>query len=142
MKTSALTWFIVLTVASCGSVQQINKIDDHFYSDLASENNRIAGTLYFDVFSKNLDTLSYEYYVSYLEKNEAPSAKGLGQIVRKANNHYFETRKAAFLVLLYYKDARRIVGDNSGTAFIDTVIQLNPSDSIPSLRKIASRMRF
>jgi hypothetical protein len=91
---------------------------------------------------KDLDTLSYEYYMKCLEKKGAASARGHVRLIQTANDHYFKTRNAAILVLLCYRGTRRIVGDNSGNAFIDTVIQLNPSDSIPSLGVTVWKMRF
>jgi hypothetical protein len=142
MKTGSVNWIFVFVMASCGFVQEINKIDDHFFSDLRMEDRRVAAEMRLEVFGGNLDTLTYDYFVSYLERNEASSAKGLARAIKKADTHFFKTRKDAFLMLLYFKDARTIVGDNSWTSRLDTVIRLNDTDSIPSLAHIADHMRF
>ena len=142
MRNILISTSILLVLVSCCSVKEIENIDDHFYTDLASENNRIAGGLYLDVFNESLDSLTYDFYIAYLDSNEMPSAKGLTKTVRKADQHYFKTSKFAFIILLRYNSAGKIVGDNSSTAFIDTVINLNQNGTIPNLEEIAGKMKF
>jgi hypothetical protein len=142
MTRNLLASFLVIVVVRGCPVAELNQIDDHFYSDLSSENNRVAAVLYLDEFNENLDSLTYDFYMAYMSKHETPSAKGLARKIQKANEYYFKTKKNALLILLYYKEAGKIVGDISQTAFIDTLIQLNQKDTVPSLRELAGKMRF
>src|ERR1035437_6998080 len=87
--------FLFISVAGCSKVTIVT---DDFLNDLASEDNRIAGQLYLDVYNKNLDTLTYEAYMNYLKTNEALSAKGLFTKIQKARGHYFKSKINAFLI--------------------------------------------
>jgi len=120
------------------------KLDDNFYLEFSSQNTKIAGELRRYVFHDNLDSLTYDYYLNYFAENEKkmPSAEGLTCTLKKANGYFFKTRKNAFLIVLYYRGEGTIIGDNSHTTFIDTVIHMQPNDSIPALSNVASKMRF
>ena len=45
-----------------------------------------------------------------------------------------------FLILLYYGNSEMVVGDNSGTSFVDTVI--SGQKEVPNLEEIAGKMGF
>jgi hypothetical protein len=142
MKIYLVLGFVILLIIGCTCSKEICVVDDDFLGDLSSEDNHIAGELYLDVFKGNLDSLSYDYYIVYLSNHEVPSAKGLGDRIKCADQHYFKTSKEGFLVLLYFQSAEKIVGDNSSTAFIDTVINLNKNGPIPTLKEIADKMKL
>lgn len=134
---SAVVFILLIGCAATGVI-----IDDDFLSDLASENNRVAGVLYLDRFQKNLDTLKYDYYINYLKQNESPSAKDLSKKIQMADSYYFKTKKSSFLILLYYKKDRVIVGDNSQTAFVDTVCELNSNEKNPDLAGLSKKLMY
>ena len=131
-----------LIVGCCSNDSIDNKLNDDFYSDFSSENNRIAGELYLDVFDENLENLTYDYYIKYLAENETPSAEGLTETIKSADKHYFKTKSHAFLITLYYKPARTIICDNSGTAFLDSVQTYKQDEEIPSLEDFTEKIKF
>jgi hypothetical protein len=143
MKKLICCSFIVLLLTGCCTLCGTD-ISDRFLTAFASENNLIQGELYLDVFHGNLDTLTYDYYMQYFSGKEkiTPSIEGTMCTVHKADRHYFKTRKNAFLILLYYNGKKTIIGDNSHTAFIDTVIQFQQNDTIPGFQDVAAKMRF
>src|ERR1035437_2038047 len=106
--------FLFISVAGCSKVTIVT---DDFLNDLASEDNRIAGQLYLDVYNKNLDTLTYEAYMNYLKTNEALSAQGLFTKIQKGRRHHFKSKINSFLISLVYSNENEIVCDNSGTSF-------------------------
>lgn len=140
MKKMIYSTIIVVIFFGCATTGFM--IDDDFLSDLASENNRVAGVLYMDKFHKNLDTLKYDYYLNYLKQNESPSAKGLYKKIRSADSYYFKTRKSSFLVLLFYKKDMVIVGDNSQTAFVDTVCKLSSNQNNPDFEGLSRKLHY
>ena len=109
-------------------------------NDLASENNRIAGDLYLDFFNEDLSNLSYDYYLTFITVNEAPSAKGFSSLVKDADYHYFKTKKESFIIALFYKKEKTVVCDNSSTAFLDSVKTFGTNDTIPELSQFASKL--
>ena len=141
MKKFLILSTALLLIVSCSpSITTIKEIDDHFLYDLGSENNRIAADLQETVFENGLDTLSYEYYINYLDKNSTPSAKGLVCMIRKADGKYFETNEHSFFLVLYYKCNGQIIGDYSETAFVDTVITIDGENDILSFRNLVKKM--
>lgn len=118
------------------------RIDDDFILKLGSENNKVASVLYFDVFHENLKTLKYDYYISYLKQNESISAKGLSKKIQMADSHYFKTKENSFLILLFYKKDRIIIGDNSATFATDTVSRLSANNENPDFEGLAKKMHF
>jgi hypothetical protein len=131
--------FLFISVAGCSKVTIVT---DDFLNDLASEDNRIAGQLYLDVYNKNLDTLTYEAYMNYLKTNEALSAQGLFTKIQKARGHYFKSKINAFLITLFYSNENEIVCDNSGTSFIDSVYIYKSNEPIPSLKEFSDKIKF
>ncbi len=123
---------------TCSDVQ----LTDDFYNDLASEDNRIGSELYLDVFNNNLDTLTYNYYITYLSKHEAPSAEGLVETIKCADEKYLLAEKSDFVLVLLYKNKHTIVGDNSRTEIsVDSVYIYSPEGVLPSLRKFAEKLK-
>jgi hypothetical protein len=143
MKKLIILFSIIFFSSGCCTFRGLD-IGDRFLTAFPSENNKIQGELYLDVFNNNLDTLTYEYYMHYFSDKEktTPSIEGIMCTVKKADQHYFKTKKNAFLILLFYSGEKEIIGDNSHTAFIDTVIKLHQNDTIPSLEAVAAKMRF
>jgi hypothetical protein len=142
MKPVWIVSLAIFLLLSCCPLNQLDFIGQEFYSDLASENNRISGELYLDVFGGSLDTLRYEYYINYLNGHEAPSAEGLTKRIQLADKNAFRTKKSAFLLGLEYDQAHVICVDNSGTSFLDTVIVWKEGERGPLLEEVMARMRF
>lgn len=140
MKSILIISSILLFVSCSPSITTIKEIDDHFLYDLGSENNRIAADLQETVFENGLDTLSYEYYINYLDKNSTPSAEGLVCMIRKADAKYFETNEHSFFLVLYYKCNGQIIGDYSETSIVDTIITIDGENDIPSFRNLVKKM--
>ena len=125
---------------SCCTEKEI--IDTGFINDLASEDTRIAGQLFEDVYNGNLDTLTYESYINYLKINESPAAKGVVAIIQKAKEHYFKSKKYSFLIILYYANENEIICDNSGTSFIDSVHIYKSNEPFPGLKEFSDKIKF
>jgi len=141
MKNFFVISSVLLVIASCSpSITTIKEIDDHFLYDLGSENNRIAADLQETVFESGLDTLSYDYYINYLDKNSTPSAEGLVCLIKKADAKYFETNEHSFFLVLYYKCNGEIIGDYSETSFVDTVIAITGEQDIPSFKNLVKKL--
>ena len=71
-----------LVISGCNCSTNIqNRLNQDYLSDLGSENNRLAGDLYLDYFKEDLSNLTYDYYIAFITKNEAPSAKGFSTLV-------------------------------------------------------------
>lgn len=133
-KIFTISFALLMLVGCSPSITTIKEIDDHFIYDLGSENNRIAADLQETVFESGLDTLSYDYYINYLNKNSTPSAEGLVCLIKKADAKYFETNEHSFFLVLYYKCNGEIIGDYSETSFVDTVITINGETDISSFK--------
>ncbi|NLT52238.1 MAG: hypothetical protein GXX85_15145 [Ignavibacteria bacterium] len=129
----------VIFFVSCTPLMEIT-VTDNFLINLGSENNRIAGDLYLDYFDEDLTGLKYDYYLTYLTKNESSSVKGLACAVKNAEYHFFDTDTANFIIALYYKNDRKIICDYSGTAFTDSVAVYGVNDTISELQKFAEKV--
>ena len=139
-----ILFFVLLFLVSNGCLlfQSNSCLSDDFYSDLASENNRINAVLYLDVFNENLENLTYEYYIQYLDQDEKPSAKGLVDKIRQADDYYFKTKQKSFLILLLYREENTILGDIAITAFLDTVYIIEKGETIPDLKDFSKKLEF
>ena len=141
MKKYLLLSTTLLLIVSCSpSITTIKEIDDHFIYDLGSENNRIAAELQETVFENGLDTLSYDYYISFIDKNSTPSAEGLVSLIKKADAKYFETNEHSFFLVLYYRCNGEIIGDYSETSIVDTVITIDGENDILSFRNLVKKL--
>ena len=115
---------IILILSGCRT-DVCEKLDNDFEQDLSSEDTRIAADLYLDVFNKDLDSLT-----------------GITEIIENADEHYFKTKKNAFLLVLYYKSCRRILCDNSSTFSLDTTHIYNKNEAVPKLSEFADKIKF
>lgn len=140
MKKNLLIISILITYVSCCTTTSLVEVSDDFLMDLASENYRLGGGLYLDEFEEDLSPLSYEFYINYVEQHQAPSAENLAIKIKAADEYYFLSLKDRFIITLLYKDQNKIIGDDSRTALIDTVISLNSASGIPSLSDISSKI--
>lgn len=136
----AILILIVLILGGCAGTSNIEKkITQEFLSDLASENNRLEADLFLDVFNEDLSFLTYDYYLTYITKNEAPSAKGFSAIVKSADYHFFRAQKEKFILALLYKDEKVMICDDSHTAFVDSFFQIIDKTKIPELADFAKK---
>ena len=135
-----LALLIALFISACSCSKELTRpIDQDFIGDLASENNRIAGDLYFDMDS-DLSSLTYDDYLTYITMHESASSVGFSKKVKGADYHYFSTSTHAFVVALYYINERTLLCDNSNTAFLDSVIVLEENETVPELSAIADKI--
>ncbi|MCK9210696.1 MAG: hypothetical protein M0P61_07685 [Ignavibacteriaceae bacterium] len=130
---------ILISGCTCSSNIQ-NRLNQDYLSDLGSENNRLAGDLSLDYFNQDLSNLTYDYYIAFITKNEAPSAKGFSTLVKNADSHYFKAQKELFVLALYYKNENTIICDNSNTAFLDSVKTYTVNDTVPDLSKFVMKL--
>lgn len=136
--------FILLSVyilISCSS-QKLTPTSVEFQNDFASENNRIAGQLSRKVFNRNLESLTYDYYLEYLRENLAPSADGIFELIVGSDEHYFKAKKSSFLIALYYFSDRTIVCDISNNGFIDSVSIYDENEVIPTLEEFVGKINY
>jgi hypothetical protein len=120
----------VILISGCVCSNNLdNRLNQDFLSDLGSENNRLAGDLSLDYFNEDLSNLTYDYYLTFITKKEAPSAKGFATMVKSADYHYFKSQKELFVIALYYKKENKIICDNSNTVKLDSVQAYN--DLVP-----------
>lgn len=140
-----MRYFVVLMtsviICACSCSNELgNIIDQDFISDLGSENNRMNGDLSLDYFNNDLSNLTYDFYLTYITKNEAPSARGFSKKVKSADYHYFISQRNSFVVALFYKNERTILCDNSNTTILDSVKTYGVNDTIPELSKFALKL--
>lgn len=133
---------LLLGLVGCSTGHVLRNIDEDFYGDLAFENTRVAATLALDSPRGNLDSLSLGGYLSFLEKDESPSATGLARTVRLADETYFQAKGDSLLIVLYFKDAGQIVGDNSSTSRVDTIVFVPKTGHVQNVTDIAKLMKF
>lgn len=138
MKKYILLLLASILILQCTpNVSQNTKINEAFYEDLKTENRRVRGTLYLDIFDQNLDTLTYSFYIQYIKGSPQQSAKGLAELIESADEHDFQTRPNSFLIALLYKSERKIIVDDAYTAKLDTVLAIKEGESFPNLKEFA-----
>ncbi len=140
MKRFFYLFIIILAFQACNSKEII--VNDDFRNDLATENSRIAANLYLDEFNENLENLTYDFYLTYINSHESLSAKGLTDKIKKADGHYFKTKNNAFLLVLYYNKEKCMLGDISSTTVQDTIYWYKADEKNPSVKEFASRIKF
>jgi len=131
---------IAIILSGCATFQ--NRISQEFIFDLGSENNRLAGDLYLDYFNEDLTGLTYDYYLTFITKNEAPSAEGFACFVKTADYHFFKTSRDDFIIALFYKKERTIICDNSYSPFIDSSYTYREDEIVPELSDFVSKVNF
>ncbi len=130
----------VLFFLGCNSKEVI--VDDDFRNDLGRENYRIAADLYLDEFNNSLDSLTYDFYLTYLNSHEVSSTKGLTDKIKKADGHFFRAKNKAFLLVLDYGKEKCMIGDISSTTIQDTVYWYKADEIIPSVKEFASKLKY
>ena len=144
MKKRLLLILPLFVYYSCCSTSSIVEVNNDFLMDLASENYRLSGAMYLDEFNEDLSPLSYEYYINYVEQHQAPAAENLSMKIKAADQYDFLALNDRFIITLLYKDQNKIIGDDSRTALIDTVISLTEkfeSKKLNEISKIISHLR-
>ena len=137
----AMLVFILIT--GCSSKDCVNlAITDDFLNDLASEDNRLGSDLYLEDFNGNLDTLTYNYYINYLAKHEAPSSENLAETIKCADEKYLLADSSFFILVLHYKNKRTFIGDDSRTQIsVDSVYKYSPVGPIPTVKYFAEQLK-
>jgi len=123
-------------------IQTESKLNEAFQEQFKTENRRIRGVLYLTRFNKDLDSLTYDFYIQYLDSCNTPSAKGLAEVIRSSDEHYFQTRKNSFLIALLYKKERAILIDDAFTNKLDTVFVVKAGDELPNLKEFSKKIKF
>lgn len=124
MKKIFFVFTITFLFGCCTCVDNELIVDADFLNDLGSENYRINGELYLDVYNMNLTGLTYDAYIKYLTDNLKPSAEGLVDKIKLADDKYFTTTDSSFVIVLWYPRDMKVVVDNAYTSDPDTVVNL------------------
>jgi hypothetical protein len=110
-----MTLFLLILIVGCNCKQSEFIINDDFLQDLSSEDNRIWGELYLDVFKGNLSALTYDYYIDYLDSTQNTSAEGMAEKIKAADLKLLKPGDQTFWLLLYYENADVIIADDAST---------------------------
>lgn len=140
MKKNFLIIIVLFFFISCCSTTSIVEVNNDFLMDLASENYRLSGALYLDEFNEDLSPLSYEFYINYIEQHQAPAAENLSNKIRLADAYDFLPLIDGFVITLLYKNQNKVIGDDSRTALIDTVITSGQTYDSKKLNEISRRI--
>jgi hypothetical protein len=132
---------LFLFLYSCSSVSSVVEVNDDYLMDLAKENYRLGATMYLDEFDEDLSSLTYDFYINYVEQYQAPAAENLSVKIKAADKYYFSPIKEGFFIVLLYKGENKMVGDDSRTALIDTVLVINDLN-ITLLDSIAGKFGY
>lgn len=124
MKKILFVFTITLLFGCSACVNNEPVVDADFLNDLGSENYRINGELYFDVYHMDLTGLTYDAYIKYLTNNLKPSAEGLVDKIKLADDKYFTSNDSAFVIVLLYSRDMTVVVDDAYTSDPDTVVNL------------------
>jgi hypothetical protein len=117
--------FTITLLFGCGaSVYKEPIVDADFLNDLGSENYRINGELYLDVYDMDLTGLNYDAYIKYLTDNLKPSAEGLINKINLADDNYFTSNDSSFVIVLWYPRDMKVVVDDAYTSDPDTVVNI------------------
>ena len=117
-------------------------IDDDFLQDLSSEDNRMWGELYLDVFNGDFTHLTYDYYIKYLDSTQHSSAEGIVDKIEGADLKLLKVGNETFWLFLYYKNQDLIIADNTSTDIgtVDTIINYSNDNVLPDLNSYASKI--
>lgn len=138
MKRAIFILSVCILVVSCLNP----KFDSTFSERFITENGRVRGELYRFKYHNNLESLTYDYYLHFIDSCKIPSVEGLVESIRGADKYYFETRKNSFLIALLYKKERTIFVDNAYTSKLDTIYVLKENESFPVLKDFAHKIKF
>jgi len=135
----------ILLFGSCGFTQPEtkNKKLEEFVIDLSSANVKLRGKLLlFGKFKDDLSTLTYSQYLELLKENETSSNKGVAELIKKADEHIFATKKNSFLIAIYSKELKAVLYDDANSSFVDSIKTLLPNEIIPNLHEFISKSGF
>jgi len=141
MKSLFLISLLIIMIG-CNCKNSEYLVNDDFLQDLSSENNRVWGELYLDVFNGNLDSLSLDYYLEYLDSTKHTSAEGIVGTINKANSILLETSEETFWLLLFYDRDGKIIADDASTDIgtVDSCIIYSNRHVSPDLNIYASEI--
>ena len=131
---------LFLFLCSCSSVSSIVEVNDEYLMDLAKENYRLGATMYLDEFDEDLSSLTYDFYINYVVQYQAPAAENLSVKIKAADQYDFLALSDGFIITLFYKTQNKIIGDDSRTALIDTVIFVDKESQIFDLNAITKNI--
>ena len=129
-----------LFLYSCSSISSIVEVNDDYLMDFAKENYRLGATMYLDEFDEDLSSLTYDFYINYVEQYQAPAAENLSVKIKAADQYDFLALSDGFIITLLYKTQNKIIGDDSRTALIDTVIFVDKESQIFNLNVITKNI--
>jgi len=139
MKKTIISCFIfALCFSSCCHSNLI--VTDHFRSVLSSANNRIWGELYRDKrFKGDFKNLTFDVYISHLDSTLKPSEEGVVKSIKSAEAALLKSHGQTFWVLLYYKNDKVILADDTSTDMgtPDTTIAYTKDLGFPDLEEFA-----
>lgn len=120
-----------------------NKKLEEFVIDLSSANVNLRGKLsLFGQYKDDLSSLTYDRYLELLKENEKTSNKGVIELIQKADQHVFATKKNSFLIAIYSKDLQVVLYDDASSSFTDSIKTLAPNEKIPNLKEFISKTGF
>ncbi len=118
--------------SACVDTEQV--VDADFLNDLGIENYRIRGGLYLDEFNMDLTTLTYDYYINYVSSNLKPSAEGLVDIIKSAEDYYFTSNDSTFAIVLWYPNDKKVVVDDAYTSTVEAVVKIMRQSELRELK--------
>lgn len=143
MKKGLILIISILISASFSFAQQKNKKLEEFVVDLSYSNNKLRGELkLFGAYKEDFSSLTFDYYVQMLKKNEVESNKGISDIIKNSDKHLFKANKNAFILAMYSKNLNAVIYDSSNTAFVDSIIELREGNNIPELETLFKKIGF
>jgi hypothetical protein len=143
MKRNSLILFLFLVLGCCANyVQSDSRLGEAFQEQFKTENKRVRGALSITNYSQGLDSLTYDYYIHYLDSTKVPSAEGMIETIQSADEHYFKTKKNSFLIALLYRKERMIFVDDAYTNKLDTVYNIKENEAIPVLKEFSHKIKF
>lgn len=129
--TYTLIFLFFFGCSTCRNQEPI--VDADFLNDLGIENYRIAAKLWLDVYNMDLSSMTYEDYIKYLIENPMPSAQGLVDKIKLADDKYFTANDSTFTIVLWYSTEMKVVVDDAYTSDPDTVINIR---NVGDLKKL------
>ena len=120
-----------------------NKKLEEFVIDLSSANVKLRGKLsLFGQYKDDLSSLTYDRYLELLKENEKTSNKGVVELIQKADQHIFATKRNSFLIAIYSKELKAVLYDDASSSFTDSIKTLAPNEKIPNLYEFISKTGF
>lgn len=141
MKTIRACSIVAILLIAFIACEDTVVVTDAFLTDLGSENSRLASNLFLDVFKGPLDTLTFQFYLSYVQQEQATSAKDLADRLRLANVYVLQGKGDLFLLGLRYDRERKIVLDNSRTTKYDSLVTWNEGEPAPRVEDLVAKMK-